>query len=77
MSLTSLKSLSYDLTRPQRGTVSNLIRASVKVHRSVVAVSVGSKSSVSSARNLLTNWTWIVRVPILFGVNNSSFLCEM
>ena len=50
-----------------RGTVSNLIRASVKVHRSVVTVSMGSKSSASSARNLMTNWTRIARVPILFG----------
>ena len=45
--------------RPHRGTVSNLIRASVKHHRSVVTVSVGSKSSASSARNLMTSWTWV------------------
>ena len=54
-----------DLTRPHRGTVSKFIR--VKVHRCVVAVSVGRKSSASIARNLMTNWTWIARVPILFG----------
>ena len=50
--VTSLKSFTCDLTKLHRGTVSNLIRASVKVHRSVVAVSMGRKSSASSARNL-------------------------
>ena len=38
-----------------RGTVSNLIRVSVTVHRSVVAVGVSSKSSASSGRNLMPN----------------------
>ena len=51
-----------DLNRQHRGTVSNLIRASVKVHRSVVAVSMCSKSSASSVRNLMTNWTWVALV---------------
>ena len=73
--LTSLMTLTCDLTRPHRGTVSNLIRASVKVHRPGVAVSVGSKSSASSARNLMANWTWAARVPHLFGVNDSTFFC--
>ena len=45
------------VTRPHRGTVSDLIRASVKVHRSVVAVSVDSKLSASSVMNLMTKWT--------------------
>ena len=49
----SLKSFTCDLTRLHRVTVSNLIWASVKIHRSLVAVSVGSKSSASSARNLI------------------------
>ena len=49
-----------------RATVSNLIRVSVTVHRSVVAVSVSSKSSASSGRNMMPNCTWVARVPILF-----------
>ena len=52
-----LMSLMCDMIRPHRGTVSDLIRASVKVHRSVVAVTVDSKSSASSVRNLMTKWT--------------------
>ena len=48
-----------DLARAHRGSVSNLIRISVKVHRSVFTVSVGSKSFARSARNLMTNWTWV------------------
>ena len=60
----------FDNTPPDRlrvtlpGTVSNLNRASVKVYRSVVAVSVDKKLSASSARNRMPNWTCVAKSQI-------------